>query len=283
MAAKSETAVPRNADSYLHNNVFDLFSLKDRVVIITGGARGIGLALGFAVAEAGGSVAIIDAAPQPHEHYKKLQEICKAEFYQADVTDYEKLQATFDKIVEDFGRIDGLITAAGVCPDQAFLDRDPKDVERTFKINVFGTYFATQLAARQMVKQGRRSAAPTSGAGSVVHIASVSAHEAPKLQLTSDYSSSKGAVLGLTHQLGSELASMGVRVNSISPGYILTDMSMALLEQRKDVGEVFVNAPAMKRMGDRTDLKGAAVYLLSDASAYMTGSEMLITGGLHVT
>ena len=75
-------AVPKNADAFLNHNVFDLFSLKERVVVITGGARGIGLAVGFAVAEAAGSVAIIDAAPSPHEHFQKLQGICKAEYYQ---------------------------------------------------------------------------------------------------------------------------------------------------------------------------------------------------------
>lgn len=110
------------------------------------------------------------------------------------------------------------ITAAGVCPDQSFLDRDPKDVERTIKINVLGTYYATQLAARQMVKQGRRSSEMTASAGSVVHIASVSAHERPAHQCTSDYSASKGAVLGLTKELGAELGAVGIRVNSISPG-----------------------------------------------------------------
>jgi sorbose reductase len=111
------------------------------------------------------------------------------------------------------------ITAAGVCPDQAFLERAPGDVERTFKINVLGTYFATQLAARQMVKQGRWGGSNLhSSAGSIVHIASVSAHEKPTHQNTSDYSASKGAVLGLTHQLGAELAAEGIRVNSISPG-----------------------------------------------------------------
>lgn len=103
-----------------------------------------------------------------------------------------------------------------MCPDQAFIDRSPKDVQRTFNINILGTYWATQLAVKQMVKQEKRT--PTATSGSIVHIASVSAHEAPKLQKTSDYSASKGAVLGLTHQLGSELAGMGIKVNSISPG-----------------------------------------------------------------
>lgn len=107
-AAASVTPQVSN-DTYLTSNVFDLFSLKDHVVVITGGARGIGIALAFAVAEAGGLVAIVDALEKPHEHYKKLQEICaKTKFYQSDVTDYGKLKNTFDEVVVDFGRIDGM-------------------------------------------------------------------------------------------------------------------------------------------------------------------------------
>jgi sorbose reductase len=126
------------------------------------------------------------------------------------------------EIMVDWGR---RITAAGICPDQPFLERDPKDVERCFKINSLGTYYATQLAVREMVNQKKRSA--TASVGSVVHIASISAHQAPKLQCTSDYSASKGAVLGLTHQLGKELAPLGVRVNSISPGCVFLNAAAA--------------------------------------------------------
>lgn len=99
----------RSTDAYLTNNVFDLFSLKDRVIVITGGARGIGLALAFAVAEAGGQLAIVDASDEPHEHYQKLKNVAsKVEFYKSDVTDYTVLEKTFNRIVTDFGRIDGM-------------------------------------------------------------------------------------------------------------------------------------------------------------------------------
>lgn len=96
-------------DTYLTSNVFDLFSLKNHVVVITGGARGIGIALAFAVAEAGGFVAIVDALEKPHEHYEKLKGICaKVKFYRSDVTDHGRLKKTFDDVVTDFGRIDGM-------------------------------------------------------------------------------------------------------------------------------------------------------------------------------
>ncbi|KAK4556237.1 hypothetical protein LTR86_006934 [Recurvomyces mirabilis] len=206
-------------DSYLTSHVLDLLSLKGRTVVITGAGRGIGLALAFAVAEAGGKVAIVDAANAPHEHYAKLQEICEeTRYYKSDVTDYERLEATFADIAKDFGRIDGIVTAAGICPDEPFLERKPQSVKRTFEINSLGTYYSAQLAARQMLKQPKLT--PTSNAGSIVFIASIAAHTASLGQYTSDYCSSKGAVLSLSRQLSVELARPGIRVNCISPGLV---------------------------------------------------------------
>lgn len=166
-------------------------------------------------------------------------------------------------------------------------------------INSVGTYYSAQLAARQMVKQRRLE--NSGGAGTIVFIASIAAHQASKGQYTSDYCASKGAVLSLSRQLGAELAKDEIRINCISPGYavlrsvlcikrilltpldsyIMTDMTVNIADTRPGLAEIFVSEPPMKRMGDRTDLKGAVVYLLSDASAYMTGGELLITGGLH--
>lgn len=109
MTTSSGVALPVVSDDYLTTHVFDLFSLKDHVVVITGGARGLGLALAFAVAEAGGKVALVDVLEKPHEHYTRLQQIgSRAEFYRSDVTDFEVLQRTFGDIVADFGRIDGM-------------------------------------------------------------------------------------------------------------------------------------------------------------------------------
>ncbi|KEQ78274.1 putative NADP-dependent mannitol dehydrogenase [Aureobasidium namibiae CBS 147.97] len=176
-------------DSYLTSNVKDLMSLQDCVVVTTGAAKGIGLALAFGVAEAGGKVAIIDASPEPSENYNRLQDICSGlRYYQSDVTDYDRLSSTFGDIVADFKRIDGVITAAGICPDEPFLERSPSSVKKCVEINVLGTYYSAQLAARQMD------------------------------QFTSDYCMSKGGVLALTKQLGVELAHHRVRVNCISPG-----------------------------------------------------------------
>ncbi|CAG7936045.1 unnamed protein product [Penicillium olsonii] len=295
-------------DAYLNTSIFERLSLRGHVVVITGGARGIGLAMAFAVAEAGARVALVDASPNPHEHFAVLQEKCEeVRFYQSvypnivpsfrllyssgltffpwrersDVTDYVKLKSTFQMIAKDFGRLDGLITAAGICPDQRFLERDPEGVKKCLEVNSLGTYYSAQLAVEQMVKQSCVEGGSTQTQGSIVMIASIAAHQASKDQFTSDYCMSKGAVVSLTKQLGVELAQDHVRVNCISPGYVRTSLTDQLLKARPALRTPFTEQPPMKRMGNCTDLMTAAVFLLSEASAYMTGSEMMITGGMH--
>lgn len=117
--------------------------------------------------------------------------------------------------------------------------------------------------------------------GSIVLIASIAAYVASKGQSTSDYCASKGAVVALAKALGVELAAYGIRVNSISPGYMLTDMTSDLAKQYPWLGDIMRTEPPMRRIGDRTDLKAPVVYLLSDASAYHTSDDILITGGIH--
>ncbi|CAJ0552448.1 Ff.00g064270.m01.CDS01 [Fusarium sp. VM40] len=276
-----KAVLDRNPDKFLNRTVHDLISLKGRTIVITGGGRGLGLAFAFAVAEVGGNVAIIDVLDKPHDHFNKLESEfgIKAKLYKSDVTNYETLKSTVDEIVKDFGRIDGLITAAGICPDEPFLKRSPESVARCMNINVLGTYYAAQLAAAQMSKQE-----PTDfnqRGGSIVLIASIAAHVASKGQTTSDYCASKGAVVSLAKALGVELAAMGIRVNSISPGYMLTDMTIDLCDRYPWLADIMMNEPPMRRIGDRTDLKVPVVYLLSDASAYHTSDDILITGGIH--
>ncbi|PVH71347.1 putative NADP-dependent mannitol dehydrogenase [Cadophora sp. DSE1049] len=195
--ASSSTTLNRSNDKYLHNTVQSLFSLKGKVIVITGGARGIGLAFGIAVAEAGGDVAVLDVLETPHEHFSQLQNNygVKVKLYKTDVTKFETLKATFDEVVKDFGRIDGCVAAAGICPDQPFLDRSPESVARCFDINIMGVFFTAQLAAAQMIRQ-------------------------TSTQYLSDYCTSKGAVLSMARELGVELADRNVLVNSISPGYV---------------------------------------------------------------
>ena len=153
-----------------------------------------------------------------------------------------------------------------------------------------GTFFATQLAVKQIRKQDTP--------GSIVLIASICAHQAAPGHLLSGYHASKGAVLMLAKALAVELAPHNIRVNSISPGYIESDMTRTLRQEHPHLVEIMHKTPPvsdanltlevladrflqMKRIGNPNDVTPAAVYLLSDASAYTTGSDILITGGLH--
>jgi NAD(P)-dependent dehydrogenase (short-subunit alcohol dehydrogenase family) len=138
---------------------------------------------------------------------------------------------------------------------------------------VTGTFFSAQLAAKQMKQQGTE--------GSILMIASVCAHVAIPGHHLSAYHASKGAVKMLMTALSVELAPHAIRCNSISPGYIESDMTRGLREQHPHLVDIMNNAPPMKRIGNRNDLTGAAVYLLSDAASYTTGTDIPVTGGLH--
>ncbi|KAF9887855.1 hypothetical protein FE257_009515 [Aspergillus nanangensis] len=262
----------KRQDRFMTQNVMGSFSLKDRVVAITGGGQGIGLALAFAAAEAGAKVAILDVAAQPHGDFGKLKQFSgESRYYTADVTDYDGLEQAFQRVNEDFGGIHGCITAAGVCPDQPFLERPPESVKKCFDINVLGTFYAAQLAAKHMVTNRPQNCEITS---SIVTIGSVAAHRASVGQQVSDYCASKGAVLALTRALAVELAEKNVRVNCISPGYIQTDMMLDIAAMRPQLALLLTSEPPMKRMGDRADLKGAAVYLLSQATVLHGAHDM---------
>lgn len=135
-----------------------------------------------------------------------------------------------------------------------------------------GTFFCVQEAAKYMKARGK---------GSIVMISSVAADTAIPAQTMPAYGASKAFVKSLSVHLGVELGPLNIRINTISPGYIRTDMTAKVGSQTPRLLEMFTEAPPMKRIGERTDLMGAAVYLLSEASAYTTATDMLITGGLH--
>ncbi|KAI9871148.1 MAG: hypothetical protein M1830_003262 [Pleopsidium flavum] len=186
----------------------------------------------------------------------------KVQFYQTDVTSESLLTKTYDAVVQDFGHIDCWVTAAGIVLDKPFLSHGWEETIRVQMVN------------------------PTDGlqktGASIVMIASIAAHSAVPSQHPSGYACSKGAVKALMQQLAVELASFNIRVNAISPGYIMTDMTLGLGVQYPELLALFESEPPLKRMGDRRDLKAAVVHYLSDASSYTTGSDLLVTGGLHL-
>ncbi|RYP14193.1 hypothetical protein DL765_006554 [Monosporascus sp. GIB2] len=258
------------------SNVRSLFELRGRNYIVTGGAQGIGSGIANAIAQMGGNVVALDIKQTPSVDYAQLAKEfgVKLEYVQADVTNNENLTKAFNKAFETLGTVHGLVTCAGIALEKAFQETTWDECRRLQDVNVVGTYFSTQLVAEQFRKQGT--------GGSVVLIASITSHTVLPYHRMSAYSASKGAVRMLSEALAIELAPHQIRVNSISPGFIDTEMTQDVRRANPKMNEIMSNTPPLQRIGTRDDLLGAAVYLLSDASSYTTGADIAITGGLHV-
>ncbi|KAJ4246318.1 hypothetical protein NW762_013669 [Fusarium torreyae] len=263
------------APDTLHD-VRPMFELRGRNYIVTGGAQGIGFACTRAICEMGGSVAVLDIQKQPVDEFNTLSEkfSTKTIYIQTDVTSEESINAAFDKVLQEFGSIDGCVPAAGIAIDKPFLDQTWAEFTRIQDINVRGTFFVAQLAARQMVKQGT--------GGSMVLLASQSAHIGLPGYRMAAYNASKGGVFMLSKALAVELAPKNIRVNTISPGFVDSEMTRDVRAAKsKREGEQMWLAPPNQRLSTQNDLTGAVIYLLSDAARHTTAADIPITGGLH--
>ncbi|OQE24140.1 hypothetical protein PENFLA_c010G07087 [Penicillium flavigenum] len=270
----SQSAIQESLQSYKTTSTVDDFH---------SGGDGIGLALVKAVVEFGGHVAVIDYREVPHLDLREIQDLHKksrVKYFSVDITNEMLVTKAFDGILAEFGRVDGVIACAGICVEKPFVDHTWEEVVRLQMVNSVGLFFTVQLAVKAMLKNQ-----PTSDdfapKGSVILIGSIATESGVESQGLTAYSASKGAANGLLHGLAVELAPKGIRVNMISPGHTITDMSVSQFTNRPELATIMRNAVPMGRMGDRRDLKGAAVYFLSDASLYTTGSNLVISGGLH--
>ncbi|KAK2695092.1 hypothetical protein QWA68_006087 [Fusarium oxysporum] len=263
------------ATDTLHD-VRPMFGLRGRNYIVTGGAQGIGFACTRAICEMGGNVAVLDIQKEPTAEFNTLSEkfSAKTVYIQTDVTSQESINAAFDKVLKEFETIDGVVPAAGIAIDKPFLEQTWEEFTRIQDINVRGTFFVAQLAARQMVKQGT--------GGSMVLLASQSAHIGLPGYRMAAYNASKGGILMLSKALAVELAPKGIRVNTISPGFVDSEMTRTVRELKsKREGEQMWLAPPNQRLSTQNDLTGAVIYLLSDAARHTTAADIPITGGLH--
>ncbi|KAM0325227.1 hypothetical protein ACHAPQ_008103 [Fusarium lateritium] len=257
-------------------NVRPMFELRNRNYIVTGGAQGIGFACTRAICEMGGNVAVLDIQKEPVDEFNTLNEkfSTKTLYIPTDVTSEQSINAAFDKVLAEFGSIHGVVPAAGIAIDKPFLEQTWDEFTRIQDINVRGTFFVAQLAARQMIKQGT--------GGSMVLLASQSAHIGLPGYRMAAYNASKGGILMLSKALAVELAPNNIRVNTISPGFVDSDMTRNVREHKsKREGEQMWMAPPNQRLSTQNDLTGAVIYLLSDAAKHTTAADIPITGGLH--
>jgi len=256
--------------------ITDRLSMKGKTVLVTGGGRGIGFAICKAVAQLGGNVAVLDALAGPVDEFDTLSTKygTKTHYERVDVTVQSSLEAGFESIIKQSGGIHGCVTAAGITLERPFLDHTWDECLRMLMVNTLGTFWAARLAADHMISCER--------GGSIVMIASLAAQGVMvPSQSLSMYSMTKASVKGLVGPLAVELGHTGIRVNSISPGVIDSQMTRDNATKFPKLTDMYHNAPPVKRIGQPSDLTPIVTYLLSDASTFTTGSDFPITGGIH--
>ncbi|KHN97688.1 NAD(P)-binding domain protein [Metarhizium album ARSEF 1941] len=257
------------------------FSLRDKVVVVSGGAQGLGLVLAEALLEAGATVHAIDRLPSPANDlsstFSSISKRAKDElgtfltYHQADVRDVSVLNQIMENITNQSSRLDGLIAAAGINQETQALEHTADVANRILGINVTGVFMTAQAAARQMVRLKKP--------GSICLVASMSGTIANKGMYAPAYNASKAAVIQLCRSLAAEWGQHGIRVNSLSPGYIMTEMLQNLFDGFPERKTLWPTENMLSRLSMPHEYRGAAVFLLSDASSFMTGSDLRIDGG----
>jgi 3-oxoacyl-[acyl-carrier protein] reductase len=245
--------------------------LKDQSALVTGGSRGIGRAIAQAFAREGARVAVVYRGNEAAAA-DLVREIAQAggtaRALQADVADRAAVQACVERVEQELGPVDVLVNNAGVIHDDLFVRLEPEDWDRVLQTNLGGTYNCCRAVAYGMMKRRR---------GRIINLSSVAAEYVNPGQ--TNYAASKGAINAFTRALAVELASRGVTVNAIAPGFIETDMSAAV---RNKAGDLIKKYIPMRRIGTPEDVARVAVFLASADSAYLTGQVLTVDGGLSL-
>ena len=269
-----------------HGIDWDQFNLRGQTAVISGAARGLGLAFAEALASAGCDVAVLDILQEPSVALYELQSKfnIKVKYYRLDITVREDVIRTITTITQDFGSINININAAGVVTDEPFLTTSDQNLRRTFGVNVTGSFLVAQACANAMVEryksQHGEEPAKDATTGSIIFIASIATYLASTAQQISCYTASKAAIKGLVKPVAMELSRYGIRVNSLSPGYTMTDMMKGLQDEQPKLVKQFEKETMFGRIGLPEELKGAILWLSSPkASGWYTGQDLLLDGG----
>jgi 3-oxoacyl-[acyl-carrier protein] reductase len=244
--------------------------LEGRVSLVTGASRGIGRAIAAAFAAEGAHVVLAarDAAKLAEAVAEIQAKGGKAEALALDVSDRASVEAGFAQVIAAHGRIDHLVNNAGVTRDNLLLRMKDEEWRQVLDTNLTGAFLCTQAVLKPMLKQK---------SGRIVSITSVVGLGGNAGQ--ANYAASKAGVIGFTKSVAREVASRGITANAIAPGFIETDMTKAMSEKAREA--VFAAIP-LGRVGRPEDVAGAALFLVSDAAAYVTGQVLAVDGGFHM-
>jgi 2-dehydro-3-deoxy-D-gluconate 5-dehydrogenase len=251
-------------------SVLDDFSLDGRVALVTGAARGLGQGIALGLAEAGADIAALDVVSLD-ETGKKVSALDRG-FHALEV-DLRKTRAELaarvvGECVAELGRLDILVNNAGIIRRAPALEFGEDDWEDVIRINLSSAFYLSQAAARHFVEEGR--------GGKIVNTASVLSYQGGIV--VPSYSAAKAGIANLTQALANEWGSMGINVNAIAPSYFTTELTSALREDNERAEALLARIPA-GRFGEPEDLKGAVVFLASDAASYVHGATLPVDGG----
>ena len=245
--------------------------LNGKVAIVTGGARGIGLAIAKRYVAEGAKVVVADVDVSAGEAAARaLGAACR--FRAADVGDGQQVQNLVNDAVAAFGALDILVNNAGIVHAADFLDLREADFDRVLRVNLKGAFLVGQAAARRMVDQVKAGRPP----GAIVNMSSVNAVLAIPNQVP--YCVSKGGIAQLTKVMALSLAPYGIRVNAIGPGSIMTDILQSVATDREARHRLLARTP-LGRIGEPDEIAAPIAYLLSDDASYVTSAELLVDGG----
>ena len=245
--------------------------LDGKIAVVTGASRGIGRAIALELASRGAFVVVnYNGSKDRAEEVKQEIEAAggKAEVYQCNVSDFEKCQAFIQDVIKTYGRLDILVNNAGITRDGLLMKMSEADFDSVIETNLKGTFNTIRFASRQMLKQ--RS-------GRIINMSSVVGIAGNAGQ--ANYASSKAGVIGLTKAVARELASRGITVNAIAPGFIETEMTEVLSDAVK---EASVAQIPLGRFGKPEDIAKTAAFLASDDAGYITGQVIQVDGGMAI-
>lgn len=247
----------------------ELFSLKGKVAVVTGGNRGLGKTFALSLAKMGADVVIVG-----RDELKNLSVTKEIESYgrramslSVDLQDISAIKRMVDTVKNEFRKIDILVNNAGVSSTGLALDVEEEEWDKIMDLNVKSLFFCSQAIAKEMKEQK---------SGKIINIASI-VGAVGDIGI-SPYTASKAAVINLTRSLALEWARFGIQVNAIGPAYIETEMNSEALSDPK-VREKITNKTPMRRLGKAEELEGALLLLASDASSYITGQTIFVDGG----
>ncbi|MBI9106096.1 MAG: SDR family oxidoreductase [Spirochaetales bacterium] len=249
-------------------SVLDKFKLDGKVALVTGSSRGLGKTCAIGLAEAGATVVVNSLSLEGSQKTVDIIKSAggKAIAIPADVSDPIQVNSMMEVIIEKLGHLDILFNNAGIAAVAPAEEKTLEEWQKTIEVNLTGTFIVAQAAGKIMLKQKK---------GSIINMASMSASIINVPQKVVDYHASKAGVVAMTKCMAAEWAPSNVRVNAISPGYHMTEMAM----QWSDVHPTWIERIPMGRMADMEELQGLVLFLASDASSYMTGSEIISDGG----